>query len=183
MLQLRDRVTVRSGAQERRARKEQRRELRERDRRSAKLAELHHIAELLDEATVTIERGWIQHGWFAYDNAAGVRHVVSSYAGRKVSQERVAATCLVGAIVHAGGGPSMARSQLVQRTLDVTWHALHRGEHEPIRWCRSPVERVGHVQDLAQWNDSEERGVDDVTSLLGRARCLVDEERSRTRVS
>src|SRR6476620_5584558 len=89
MLQLRDRVTVRSGAQERRARKEQRRALRERDRRSAKLAELHHIAELLDQATVTIERGWIQHGWFAYDNAAGVRHVVSSYAGRKVSQERV----------------------------------------------------------------------------------------------
>ena len=183
MLQLRDRGVVLSRGEQRRARNRLRRELRDRDRLSAKLAELHHIAELLDKATVTIERGWIQHGWFAYDNAAGVRHIVSSYAGRRVSQERVAATCLVGAIVHAGGGPAMARSQLVQRTLDVTWHALHRDELEPVRWCRSPVERVGHVQDLAHWNDSEERGVDDVTSLLGRARRLVDQERTRTGVS
>jgi hypothetical protein len=183
VLQLRDREAVRTGRAKRRERSRLRRELRDRDRCSAKLAELHNIDELLAEAAEMIDRGWIQDGWFAYDDATGIRHTVTAYAGSTVSGEHVAATCLVGAIVHAGGGPSMARSQPVQRTLDLTWHALYRGDQEPIRWCPSPGERAGHVQDLAHWNDSHCRGSDDVTSLLDRARGLVDQERRRTRAA
>ena len=133
------------------------------------------------EASTVIERGWIQHAWFAYDDAAGRRRVVTAYSKRSSSVGPVAATCLVGAVVHAAGGPSTARSQLVQRTIDLTWHALFRGQHEQIRWCPSPLERAGHVQDLAHWNDDPARRSQEVTSLLGEARRLARAEEERTR--
>ena len=183
MLLLREQKVVRTGPTSRRQRRRLRRELRDRDRRSVKLAELHHIDALLAQAVEVIDRGWMQHGWFAYVDSGGARHTVAActpYAVRKVSRDQVTATCLVGAIVHAAGGPSAARSQLVQRTLDLTWHALYRGDREAIRWCRSPIERAGHVQDLAHWNDHVGRDSGDVTSLLVRARGLAVAERERT---
>jgi hypothetical protein len=186
VLQLREREQLRTGRGRRRERRRERRELRERDRRSAKLAELHHIDALLGQASGVIDHGWMQHGWFAYTDAAGVSHTVtacSPYAVRTISHEQVIATCLVGAIVHAAGGPSTARSQLVQRTLDLTWHALFREDHEAIRWCPSPVERAGHVSDLAHWNDHPARVSGDVTSLLRRARVLAYAEQERTRLN
>ena len=181
MLELSERQAVRTGGTSRRERRRRQRALRERDRRSAKLAELHHVDALLQEASTVIERGWIQHAWFAYDDAAGRRRVLTAYSKRSSSVGPVAATCLVGAVVHAAGGPSTARSQLVQRTIDLTWHALFRGQHEQIRWCPSPLERAGHVQDLAHWNDDPARRSQEVTSLLGEARRLAQVEEERTR--
>ena len=183
MLELSERQAVRTGGTSRRERRRRQRALRERDRRSAKLAELHHVEALLEEASTVIERGWIQHAWFAYDDAAGRRRVVTAFSKRSSSVGPVAATCLVGAVVHAAGGPSTARSQLVQRTIDLTWHALFRGQHEQIRWCPSPLERAGHVQDLAHWNDDPARRSREVTSLLGEARRLAQVEEERTRAS
>src|SRR5215212_6363924 len=72
---------------------------------------------------------------------------------RTLSSEEVVSTCLVGAIVHASGGLSEAYTQLVQRTIDLTWHACFRGAHGPVRWCPPPIERAGHTMDLVRWND------------------------------
>jgi hypothetical protein len=181
VLGLSERQAVRNGGSCRRERRRRQRALRELDRRSAKLAELHYVDALLAEASKVIERGWIQHAWFAYDDTAGRRRVVTTYSRRTPAVGPVAATCLVGAVVHAAGGPSTARSQLVQRTIDLTWHALYRGEHEQIRWRLSPGERAGHVQDLAHWNDDPARRAQEVTWLLGQARRLARAERERTR--
>ena len=52
-----------------RERRRQRKELAERDRRSAYLAELWRIADLLGAAHETIEAGWVQGGWLAYRDA------------------------------------------------------------------------------------------------------------------
>jgi hypothetical protein len=181
VLALRERETPRTVRLRRRARKRKRRELRARDRRSARLAELHHIDALLADAGAVIDRGWIQHGWFAYDDVSGVRHTVAAYTVRTGNLESVAATCLVGAIVHAAGGPSTARSQLVQRTLDLTWHTLYRRDDEGIRWSSPPSERAGHVQDLARWNDRPGRQPQDVSALLDRARRRARAEQDQAR--
>jgi hypothetical protein len=168
----------------RRDRRRLRRALRERDRLSDKLAELHRIDTLLAEATHVVERGWMQHGWFAYVDPSGVRHVVigcTPRLARTLDPEQVVTTCLVGAIVHAAGGPAQVRNQLVQRTLDVTWHASFRGAREPIRWCPSSAERAGHVMDLVRWNDHPVRNARDVTALLERARALASAEAEQAR--
>jgi hypothetical protein len=100
---------------------------------------------------------------------------------RTLDPDQVVSACLVGAIVLAGGGPTEARSQLVQRTIDLTWHAAFRGAREPVRWCPSPVERSGHVMDLVRWNDHPPRTSPQVAGLLGRARSLANAEADRTR--
>jgi len=173
------------GPQTRRERKQLQRELRAEDRRGAKLAELRSIEALLADTTHVVERGWMQHGWFAYLDRSGVRHVVtgcSPRTARAISPEQVISACLVGAIVHSAGGPSTARSQLVQRTIDLTWHAAFRGAHESIRWCNSPAVRAGHVMDLVRWNDRPECAAPEVTALLARARGLARTEAERTRM-
>jgi len=184
MSQLEQRDLLDAGRLSRRDRKRLRRALRDQDRISAKLAELHRIDGLLAEAGQLIEKGWMQHGWFAYVHPSGERRVVvgcTPRIARRVSPEQVVSTCLVGAIVHAGGGPAEARSQLVQRAIDVTWHASFRGAHEPVRWCPSPVERAGHVMDLVRWNDDPGRTSREVAALLDRSRCVARAEAERTR--
>jgi hypothetical protein len=54
----------------------------------------------------------------------------------------------------------------VQRTLDLTWHALYEGEGRPVRWCPAPAIRAAHVRDLTRWNDDVERNSGQVTALL-----------------
>jgi hypothetical protein len=172
-----------SGHLRRSDRKRLRRALRDQDRRSAKLAELHRIDALLAEATHLVEKGWMQHGWFAYVAPSGERRIVTGCTPRitrTVSPDQVVSACLVGAIVNAGGGPSQVRSQLVQRTIDLTWHASFRGAHEPVRWCPSPVERAGHVMDLVRWNDRPERTSHEVAAVLERTRFLAQAEAERT---
>jgi hypothetical protein len=157
--------------------------LRDQDRLSAKLAELHRIDGLLAQAAHFIEKGWMQHGWFAYVHPSGERRVVigcSPRTTRSLSPEQVISACLVGAIVQAGGGPSEARSQLVQRSIDLTWHASFRGLQEPVRWSPSPVERAGHVMDLVRWNDRPGRTSGEVAALLDRARCVAAAETERS---
>lgn len=168
----------------RRSRRRLRRALRERDRLSARLAELYRVRELLVEAARVVERGWMQHGWFTYVDRSGARVVVvgcTPRIARRLSPEQVVSTCLVGAIVQAGGGPSETRSQLVQRSIDLTWHASFRGARESIRWSPSSVERAGHVMDLVRWNDRPERTATDAVALLRRARELADVEVDRVR--
>jgi hypothetical protein len=179
-----ERETVQTEPQSRRVRRRLRRDLREQDRTSARLAELHAIESLLADAGHVIERGWLQNGWFAYDDPSGESHTVTSYTRRverTVSLDQVTSTCLVGGIVHAAGGPSQARSQLVQRTIDLTWHAAFRGQHQLVRWCPSPPERAGHVIDLAHWNDQPGRTAGETLALLDRARGLARTEADLTR--
>jgi hypothetical protein len=168
----------------RRERRRLRRALDAQDRASARLAELFRIDELLADAIRVIEHGWTQHAWFRYVSPSGTSVAVTVCTPRevrKLSAHEVSAACLVGAIVHAGGGPSEARSQLVQRTLDVTWHASFRRSDEPVRWSPSSMERLGHAIDLVRWNDRPERSADDVVALLDRARGVALLEAERTR--
>jgi hypothetical protein len=153
-----------------RERRRQRRELAERDRRSALLAELWRIADLLGDAHATIRNGWVQGGWLAYRDAKGREHIVDSVGMHRVAGYEITGACVVGAIVHAGGGPGSARTQVVQRGLDLTWHTLFRGAHEPVGWCPSPALRIARVGDLTRWNDDPHRSADEVAALLDRAR-------------
>jgi hypothetical protein len=154
----------------RRERRRQRKELAERDRRSAHLAELWRIADLLGDAHETIRHGWVQGGWLAYRDPKGREHVVDSVGMHRIAGQEITGACLVGAIVHAGGGPGSARTQMVQHGLDLTWHTLFRGAHEPIGWCPSPALRIARVGDLTRWNDDPRRTGDEVAALLDRAR-------------
>lgn len=174
---------LRSVRPSRRDRRRLRRTLRDQDRISAKLAELHRIDALLDEAMQVVEHGWMQHGWFTYIDRSGERRTVigcTPRMNRTLSPDQVVSTCLVGAIVNAGGGPAQARSQLVQRTIDLAWHAAFRGAREPVRWCPSPVERAGHVMDLVRWNDQPRRTSHQAVALLERARDITRTETERT---
>jgi hypothetical protein len=179
-----ERFSFRTGRPGRRESRRLRRMLRDQDRLNAKLAELYHADALLAEASRFVEQGWMQHGWFTYVDPSGVRRIVTGCTpriSRTVSPDQVVATCLVGGIVNAAGGPQEARSQLVQKTTELAWHALFRGAHEPIRWCPSPTERAGHVMDLVRWNDSPGRTASEVSAVLGRARALARAEGERTR--
>jgi hypothetical protein len=167
----------------RRERRRLRRALREQDRISAKLAELHRIDTLLDDATQVVEHGWLQHGWFTYVDRSGERRTVvgcTPRMARTLDPDQVVSACLIGAIVQAGGGPTQARSQLVQRSIDLTWHAAFRGAREPVRWCPSPVERAGHLMDLVRWNDHPRRTSHQAVAMLQRARDVARAETERT---
>jgi hypothetical protein len=158
--------------------------LRDQDRLNAKLAELYRVEALLAEASRFVEQGWMQHGWFTYVDPSGVHRTVTGCTprmSRTVAPDQVVATCLVGGIVNAAGGPQEARSPLVQRATQMAWHTLFRGVSEPVRWCPSPAERAGHVMDVVRWNDSPERTATQVTAALGRARALARAEAERLR--
>lgn len=148
------------------ARRSERRRLARHDVRAAQLGELHRIRALLDAAIGVVGRGWVQHVWFSVTDAQGQQQRVAGYDVHVVVGSDVSGACLVGAIVHAAGGPSATRTQLVQRTLDLTWHALHEDERRPVQWCPAPATRAAHVRDLTRWNDRLERTPEQVTTLL-----------------
>lgn len=156
-----------------RARRRQQRELRRQDRRSATQAEASAVDAVLADAMHTIAAGWVQQAWFAWDDQAGRRHLVTERNLAELDGHDVSATCLVGAIVNAAGGPTMAGSQLVHRTLGVVWHALHRRPHDRIDWCPPPAVRAARIRDLTIWNDCPERDRHDVEALLTCARGLI----------
>jgi hypothetical protein len=161
---------------DRRARRAERRRRAQHDLATARLAELHHIRLLLEEAIVVVGSGWVQNAWFAVADDRGDQRRVTAHNLHLASDSPVSAACLVGSIVYAGGGPRAVHSQLVQRTLDLTWHALYQGEHQPVQWCPAPAVRAAHVRDLTRWNDAGERTVGQVTDLLGRAARTADAE-------
>ena len=104
-----------------------------------RLAELHRIRALLRDAVVMVNVGWIQNAWFAVVDDQGGQRKLTAHEIHEVDDRPVSGACLVGGIVHAAGGPDAAHSQLVQRTLDLTWHSLYEGAGQPVRWCPSPA--------------------------------------------
>jgi hypothetical protein len=132
----------------------------------SQLAELHCMRALLAEAADLISTRWVQHGWFSTAGPSGQQRVVSAHTLGAMAGAPVSGACLVGAIVHTGGGPAAVQTQLVQRTLDLTWHTLYEDPHEPVRWCPAPSIRMAHVRDLTTWNDRPARTSTQVTHLL-----------------
>ena len=174
---LRGRLSHHPGRREQRA---ERRRLRRLDVLSARLAELHAIRALLEQADVVVNAGWVQGAWFTVASASGNR-VVTAYDLDLAMDRPVTGACLVGAVVQAAGGPTTVRSQLVQRTLDLTWHALRENPTRPVRWCPGPRVRIMQVLELTHWNDAPERTQGDVVNLLQAARETADVELHRCR--
>ena len=165
----------------RRERRAERRRLRHRDTLSARLAELYAISDLLAQAASVVEAGWVKGAWFTVAAAGGSRSVRAQDLDLLVDQS-VTGACLVGGVVQAAGGPATVRSQLVQRTLDLTWHALREDPSQPVRWCPGPRVRTMHVLELTHWNDAQERTRADVLNLLRRAQDTASLQLRRCRV-
>lgn len=160
----------------RRRRKDERRRLARQDVLAVRLAELYHIRALLEETLVLVNVGWIQNAWFAVLDGQGRQHKLTAPDIHLAADRPVSGVCLVGGIVYAAGGPLAVQSQLVQRTLDLTWHALQEGERQPVRWCPSPAVRSAHVRDLTRWNDHPQRTSRQVSALLDAAVRAADHQ-------
>jgi hypothetical protein len=161
-------LTARPGRERSPIGRRERRRLAAADRHAAHLAELHHIRGLLAEARGIVEAGWTQHSWFVVGDG-GARRAVDARNLQLLAGHPVAAACLVGAIVEAGGGVAQVRSQPVQRALDLTWHTRFGVPGSAVHWCPPPHVRAAHVRDLTSWNDHPRRRVGDVTALLDAA--------------
>lgn len=162
------------------ARRAERRRLERQDALSRRLAELWAIDALLGRAAEVVEAGWVQDAWFTVATPAGDRAVTAYDMGMAVDRPVIGA-CLVGAVVQAGGGPAEVRSQLVQRTLDLAWHALREDPGRPVRWCPGPCVRTMHVLELTYWNDAPGRTQEEVVDLLQAARRTADVQRDLCR--
>jgi hypothetical protein len=148
------------------ARRRARRRLAEQDYLGARLAELTQIRALVAAARDVVAAGWVKDAWFVSHDTQGKPRAVDFVAARRMGQVPVDRACLVGAILHAGGGVASADTQLVQRTFDLTWHTIHRSAADPVRWCPAPPVRAQQLRDLVQWNDRSERTGADVEALL-----------------
>ena len=149
----------------------ERRRLARQDVLSSRLAELHAISDLLERAGDMVDHGWIQGGWFTVATPRG-EAVVMAYDVDLARSHPVTGACLVGAVVHAGGGPEAASTQLVQRTLDLTWHAVRGDLEPPATLCPSPAVRKMRLNDLTRWNDAPGRTRAEVVGMLAAAREL-----------
>lgn len=170
-------LPTRWGRHERRA---ERRRLRHQDALSSRLAELHAIRALLEQATDVVSGGWVQGAWFTVATASG-KQDVTAYDLRLAVNRPVTGACLVGAVVQAAGGPATVRSQLVQRTLDLTWHALREVPGRPVQWCPGPHVRMMQVLELTHWNDARGRTQGEVVDLLLAARQTADVQQDMCR--
>ena len=150
----------------------ERRRLARCDAVAARLAELHAIGDLLSEAAAVVASGWIQNAWFAVATPRGER-LLTAHQVRQAYVYPVTGACLAGSIVLAAGGPDQASTQLVQRTLDLTWHAVRDDLEPPNVLCPSPSVRTMRLLDLTRWNDAPGRSQTDVTDLLRSARDLA----------
>jgi len=168
---------TRAGRRQRRA---ERRRLKHLDALSARLAELHSIRALLEQSAAVVGDGWIQGAWFSVATPDGKR-TVTAYDLRQAVDRPVIGACLVGAVVEAAGGPATVRSQLVQRTLDLVWHALREDPDRPVRWCPGPRVRMMQVLELTRWNDARERTQDQVVDLLVSAQRSAEVQRDLCR--
>ncbi|ROP72521.1 hypothetical protein [Curtobacterium sp. PhB115] len=145
----------------------------------ARLRELGELGQLLSDARGVIERGWIQHAWFAYLDEHGRVRKASSAAAMDVQGRPLVGACLVGAVVSAAGGPHAVHSPRVQHSLDLVWHALVVEEGSPVLWCPAPDIRMGRVRDLTSWNDSAARTSAEVAGLLLTAERVAVQESAR----
>jgi hypothetical protein len=150
----------------------ERRRLARHDAASARLAELQAIGDLLADAGALLAHGWVQHAWFAVATPRGER-LLTAHEVRHVYAYPVTRACLAGSVVLAAGGPDQADTQLVQRTLDLVWHA-HRDDLEPpAGLCPAPPVRAQRLRDLTRWNDAPSRTQDHVLGLLRATTCLT----------
>ena len=163
----------------RRERRAERCRLKRVDALSAQLAELHAIEELLGRAAVVVGTGWVQSAWFTVETSGGPR-ALTAYDVGLVEDLPVVGACLVGAVVHAAGGPATVRSQLVQRSLELVGHTL-REPDQPVRWCPGPTLRAMTVLELTYWNDAPGRTRDEVLGLLAAAQYSADAQRRTCR--
>ena len=124
------------------------------------------IRELVAAAREVVGAGWVKDAWFVSHDAQGTPRSVDFMAAKRMGNIPVDRACLVGAILHAGGGVASADTQLVQRTFDLTWHTIHRRPQEPVHWCPAPPIRAQQLRDLVQWNDRADRTGADVEALL-----------------
>lgn len=160
----------------------QRSRLARQDDLSAHLAELIHIRDLAAAAREIVAAGWAQEIWFVHRGEHGRPLSVDLPQARRMTSVPVAEACLVGAILHAGGGLANADTQLVQRTFDLTWHVLHGGGHEVVRWCPGPPVRAQHLRDLVRWNDHPDRTRGEVEGLLRSVERAAEVQRSHARL-
>jgi hypothetical protein len=151
----------------------ERRRLTRCDAVSARLAELHAIRDLLSDATEVLGHGWVQNAWFAVATPRGAR-LLTAHEVRQVYEYQVTGACLAGSIVLAAGGPNQARTQPVQRTLDLAWHALRDDPVPPAVLCPSPPVRTMRLLDLTRWNDAPGRTRAEALNLLRTAGHLAD---------
>jgi hypothetical protein len=164
----------------RRERRAERHRLQRCDTLTDRLAELHSMRSLLGRAAEVVTTGWVQDAWFAVATRSGTR-VVAAHDVRRAARHPVVGACLVGGVVEAGGGPTSVRSQLVRRTLDLTWHTLYESPHQPVRWCPGPDVRLMRLLDLTRWNDDPGRAQGEVVDLLHRGQLTVDLQRDLCR--
>jgi hypothetical protein len=169
-----DRVDVRGWLDRLRLRQAERRRLSRHDELAVGLLELHNMRALLEETIILVNVGWIQNAWFAVLDPQGRERKLTAHDIHLADDRPVTAVCLVGGIVHAAGGPRTVHSQLVQRTLDLTWHALAEGARQPVRWCPAPSIRAAHLRDLTRWNDHPHRTAQHVAGLLDTAVGVAD---------
>ena len=164
---------TRPGRDERRA---ERRRLKSQDAVSRRLAELHAMGALLERAADVVGAGWVQGAWFTVATPGGKRDV-TAYDLPMMVHRPVTGACLVGSIVEAAGGPVTARSQLVQRTLDLVGHVLREDPARPVQWCPGPRMRMLGVLELTRWNDAPGRTQEQVVGLLVAGRRTIDLQR------
>jgi hypothetical protein len=129
------------------------------------IAILHQVQTLVREAQEVIARGWIQDAWLQYRDDKGQQRLITARTLRRLAGHPVTGACLVGAFVHAGGGPWAIRTQPVQRAVELTWHTLFR-PGQPIDWCPPPQVRALRVRELTRWNDDSSRNARQVEGLL-----------------
>jgi hypothetical protein len=134
---------------------------------------------LLGRAADVADAGWIQGAWFAVETSRGPRELTAYDVGLAEDLPVIGA-CLVGSIVHAAGGPATVRTQVVQRSLELTRHTL-REPGGPVRWCPGPSLRTMTVLELTHWNDAPGRTQDEVVGLLASAQHSAAAEREACR--
>jgi hypothetical protein len=143
-----------------------RRDLARRDRAAAQLAELHQIRTFIAAAHALVRGGWVQNGWFAHRTERDELQATTGWHAYRDNGRPVAGACLVGAIMHAGGGLATVDGQPVQRAFDLTWHTLFGDRGRPVRYCPAPAVRAAHLRDLIRWNDDPHRTGAEVAALL-----------------
>ena len=76
----------------------------------ARLAELTQIRDLVAAARDVVAAGWVKDAWFISRDAQGKPRSVDFMAAKRMGQVPVDRACLVGAILHAGGGVADRRA-------------------------------------------------------------------------